>query len=144
MTIPPINIVIGDLHFGRYSNDLKELEISIQYFKNFIFPMLKELNEKFGKENIGVIQIGDIYDNRSLISTEIQDSILDIFEEMAEENLVIADTGNHDKFNQLITTSRIISYIKQTYKIYNSKRKNNFYDSSYGNQRKIFGSYIKR
>lgn len=111
ITIPDINIVIGDLHFGRYSNDLKELEISLNYFKKFIIPILQKLNKTYGAENVGIIQVGDVYDNRSLISTEIQDSILDIFEKLSEKNIVVVDTGNHDKFNNVITTNRVLSYI---------------------------------
>lgn len=111
MTIPDINIVIGDLHFGRYSNDLKELEISLNYFRKFILPIIEKLNTTFGAENVGIIQVGDVYDNRSLISTEIQDSILDTFEKISEKNIVIVDTGNHDKFNSIITTNRVLSYI---------------------------------
>lgn len=111
ITIPDINVIIGDLHFGRYSNDLKELEISLNYFRKFIFPVVDKLNNAYGSENVGIIQVGDVYDNRSLISTEIQDSILDIFEKLSEKNLVIVDTGNHDKFNQIITTNRVLSYI---------------------------------
>jgi len=111
ITIPDINIVIGDLHFGRYSNDLKELEISLNYFRKFILPILDKLNKAYGAENVGIIQVGDVYDNRSLISTEIQDSILDTFEKISEHNIVVVDTGNHDKFNQTITTNRVLSYI---------------------------------
>lgn len=96
VVIPKYSIILGDTHFGRNSNDPKELEESVEYFTKFFIPILHKLNEKFGKENVCVIQVGDIYDNKSSVGVLTGNHVIDIFAKIAEINKVFIVVGNHD------------------------------------------------
>jgi DNA repair exonuclease SbcCD nuclease subunit len=104
-------LLIGDLHFGRRSNDQQELDISEEYFHRFVFPELEKLNEQYGQENVVVIQLGDVYDNRSVINVEVQNRVLDIFARLSQTNETIILVGNHDKFNETNATTKALSFI---------------------------------
>lgn len=94
--IPNYGVIIGDTHFGRFSNDPAEIEESLEYFEKFFFPYLYKLNQKFGNENVCVIQVGDIFDNKTAIGIVANNIVIEIFSHIAKTNKCIVIVGNHD------------------------------------------------
>ena len=88
-------LLIGDLHFGRASNDQSELDESVRYFHEFLFPLLDRMNEKCGG-NVSIIQMGDVFDNKSSVGTLTGNNVIDIFLRLASKNDVYVLVGNHD------------------------------------------------
>lgn len=88
-------LLIGDLHFGRASNDQSELDESVRYFDEFLFPLLEKMNEKCDG-NVSIIQMGDVFDNKSSVGTLTGNNVIDIFLRLAAKNDVYVLVGNHD------------------------------------------------
>lgn len=88
-------LLIGDLHFGRASNDQSELDESVRYFHEFLFPLLERMNEKCDG-NVSIIQMGDVFDNKSSVGTLTGNNVIDIFLKLASKNDVYVLVGNHD------------------------------------------------
>lgn len=93
--LPDNCLVIGDLHFGRFSSDTRELAESVEYFEKFIFPRITLLNEKLNG-NLFILQAGDVFDNKSNINTVVHNKVIDIFLKLSEKNIVVTLVGNHD------------------------------------------------
>lgn len=94
--IPRYALLIGDTHFGRFSNDPKELEESANFFYHVLLPMLSHMNEEYGTENVCVIQLGDVFDNKSSVGILTNNIVIDIFKRLSKDNLVFTIVGNHD------------------------------------------------
>lgn len=117
-------LMIGDLHFGRFSNDQSELEESVRYFDEFVFPLLNQLNEKF-PDNVSIIQMGDVFDNKSSIGTLTGNRVIDVFLKLSEKNDVYVLVGNHDtvyKDIRHINNSKSISLIPRVHVVPNITR----------------------
>ena len=114
VVIPRYALLIGDTHFGRLSNDQKELEESANFFYDVIIPMLHHMNEEYGAENVCVIQLGDVFDNKSSVGILTNNVVIDIFKKLSKQNLVITLVGNHDtvyKDIRSINNSKSLSLI---------------------------------
>ena len=114
VVIPRYALLIGDTHFGRLSNDQKELEESANFFYGVIIPMLHHMNEEYGAENVCVIQLGDVFDNKSSVGILTNNVVIDIFKKLSKQNLVITLVGNHDtvyKDIRSINNSKSLSLI---------------------------------
>lgn len=114
VVIPRYALLIGDTHFGRLSNDQKELEESANFFYDVIIPMLYHMNEEYGAENVCVIQLGDVFDNKSSVGILTNNVVIDIFKKLSKQNLVITLVGNHDtvyKDIRSINNSKSLSLI---------------------------------
>ena len=94
--IPRYALLIGDTHFGRFSNNPKELEESANFFYHVLLPMLSHLNTEHGAENVCVIQLGDVFDNKSSVGILTNNIVIDIFKKLSKDNLVFTIVGNHD------------------------------------------------
>lgn len=114
-------LMIGDLHFGRFSNDQSEIEESVRYFHDFIFPLLSSLNEKFNGD-LSVVQMGDVFDNKSSIGTLTGNHVIDVFLKLSEKNDVFVLVGNHDtvyKDIRHINNNKSISLIPRVHVVSN-------------------------
>ena len=114
VVIPRYALLIGDTHFGRLSNDQKELEESANFFYDVIIPMLHHMNEEYGAGNVCVIQLGDVFDNKSSVGILTNNVVIDIFKKLSKQNLVITLVGNHDtvyKDIRSINNSKSLSLI---------------------------------
>lgn len=89
-------VVCADLHFGFKSNSYEWLEIMKKFFYSLFIPFLIYLKDKKKKENIQVLFVGDINDNKQLINNLIQNEQIAIFEKIAGICPVHVFTGNHD------------------------------------------------
>ena len=96
VVIPRYALLIGDTHFGRFSNDPRELEESANFFYHVLLPMLAHLNAEYGIENVCVIQLGDVFDNKSSVGILTNNIVIDIFKKLSKDNLVFTIVGNHD------------------------------------------------
>lgn len=94
--IPRYALLIGDTHFGRFSNDPRELEESANFFYHVLLPMLSHMNEEYGPDNVCVIQLGDVFDNKSSVGILTNNIVIDIFKKLSKDNLVFTIVGNHD------------------------------------------------
>ncbi len=110
----PLNIkrwiLLGDIHFGVHANSHEWQEIIISYFKDFFIPWLRA-NVREG-DVLG--QLGDIVDSGEYMKTEINDGMMDIFEELASILPIVSYVGNHDiylKYSNEINSVRHLKYI---------------------------------
>lgn len=114
VVIPRYALLIGDTHFGRLSNEQKELEESANFFYDVIIPMLHNMNEEYGAGNVCIIQLGDVFDNKSSVGILTNNVVIDIFKKLSKQNLVITLVGNHDtvyKDIRSINNSKSLSLI---------------------------------
>jgi len=97
-SIPKVDIVIfvGDMHFGFSNNSMEWFHRSRDFIKKVLTPILLQAIEKFGKERICLIFVGDQGDNKQSINTYIQNKLIDLIEEL--QNMVVCHmlVGNHD------------------------------------------------
>lgn len=86
-------ITVGDLHSGRFDNSEEFLNDNIEFFDKFLFPIMA----KYIPEEVIVVLLGDLFDNKQKIGTYTQSVILDKIEELSKKcNKLIIETGNHD------------------------------------------------
>lgn len=88
------HILIGDTHYDCNAGSEEVFNQQIKLFKEQIFPYMKENNIN------SIIQSGDITDNRTKISLNIQHRLKEeLFDVIEKENFnLIAILGNHDIF----------------------------------------------
>lgn len=110
---------LADLHFGCRADNEIWLKDYSNYFYNVFIPLLKENY----KEGDIVCSLGDIFDNRSAVGINTINTVIDIFEKIADIcpdiRLIV---GNHDIYNKssnTVTSLNILKYIKGV-KIYYS------------------------
>ena len=103
---------LADLHFGCRADNEIWLKDYSDYFYNVFIPLLKD---KYEEGDI-VCSLGDVFDNRNSIGINTINTVIDIFEKIAEIcpdiRLIV---GNHDIYNKSsndITTLNILKYIK--------------------------------
>lgn len=96
--IPPLDIVIfvGDMHFGFGNNSMEWFNRSKEFMKKMLIPIIKQTVEKYGKERVSVIFVGDQGDNKQSINVIIQNMLIDLVKEI--QKLVVCHmlVGNHD------------------------------------------------
>ena len=103
---------LADLHFGCRADNEIWLKDYSDYFYNVFIPLLKDKYE----EGDVVCSLGDVFDNRNSVGINTINTVIDIFEKIAEIcpdiRLIV---GNHDIYNKSsnnITTLNILKYIK--------------------------------
>ena len=103
---------LADLHFGCRADNEIWLKDYSDYFYNVFIPLLKD---KYEEGDI-VCSLGDVFDNRNSVGINTINTVIDIFEKIAEIcpdiRLIV---GNHDIYNKSsndITTLNILKYIK--------------------------------
>lgn len=103
---------LADLHFGCRADNEIWLKDYSDYFYNVFIPLLKD---KYEEGDI-VCSLGDVFDNRNSIGINTINTVIDIFEKIAEIcpdiRLIV---GNHDIYNKSsnnITSLNILKYIK--------------------------------
>jgi DNA repair exonuclease SbcCD nuclease subunit len=104
-------IMLGDLHFGkgRFSKEL--LSSQLKFFNEQLFPYM----ESNGIDTI--IQVGDVFDNRTIIDIEFLDSILtEFFDVLKQKNFTfICLVGNHDIYHKSSREFTILNTINRLY-----------------------------
>lgn len=88
-------LVISDTHFGIRNSSYEWLDISKNYFYDFLIPIIK----KNYKDGDFLIHCGDMFDSRSALNLFTMNSALEIFEKLAEILPIIIILGNHDIAN---------------------------------------------
>ena len=85
-------ILLGDTHFDANNSDKAVFEQQIKFFKEQLFPYMKENNIT------EILQLGDITDNRTKISLYVQHRLKEeFFNYLKENNINITIlVGNHD------------------------------------------------
>lgn len=102
--------IISDLHFGIRSNSLEWLEIQKDYFDNFF---IKKLEENYQDGDV-LFVLGDVFDNRSILSILVINVVIDIFERMSKILPIHILVGNHDLYKKSsndINSLKILSHI---------------------------------
>lgn len=96
-------IIITDTHFGRYNNSINFLNSQL-----LIFDDLKRFIKMNKVDRFDLIHLGDIFESRSTISTQISDEVRLLFKELNSlikernpENKFIFVAGNHDFFSPI-------------------------------------------
>ena len=99
-------VIVGDLHSGRFNNDFHYLQDNLDYFDKFLIPYIKSLSEPLTTR---VVIMGDLFDNKQITSNFVQSMIADKIEELALLCYdVVIETGNHDtQFEEHIEHSAI-------------------------------------
>ncbi len=121
-----LSFLIGDTHIGLgYPNTTdKWHKIHIEYFKDFLIPLLK----KEVKEGDIIIHLGDLFDNRNIIPINLLNYGMDIVEEISKIAPLHIIIGNHDLYSKSaseINSVRPFKYIPNV-KIYDSAKVLNY------------------
>ena len=112
--VPRHLLLLGDLHLGRFSNDVQELAESVDYIRHEFMPLLQSYNEQYGCDNVGVVQLGDVFDNKTSVGVLTGNHVIDVFSELSSTNKVFILVGNHDtvyKEIRNINNSRSLSLL---------------------------------
>lgn len=108
--------LLGDSHIalGYPNNTDKWHKVHIEYFEEFLIPLLKE---KVKKGDI-IIHLGDLYDNRNIIPINLLNYGINIVEQIANIAPLHILVGNHDcwhKTSSNITTLKPFMYIPNVF-----------------------------
>lgn len=119
--------LIGDVHIGlgfpnKYDNWKKT---HIEYFDKFLLPYLEK---NVTKEDI-IIQLGDLFDNRTVIPIDLLNFGMDVVEKISKIAPLHILVGNHDcwhKSSSEINTIRAFRWIPNVF-IYDQCKKIEFF-----------------
>jgi DNA repair exonuclease SbcCD nuclease subunit len=91
-------LLIGDVHLGLGfpNNHQKWLNVAKEYFSDFLLPLVKK---EMTKDDI-IVQLGDLFDNRTFIPIDVLNYAQSTVEEMSKICPVHILVGNHDMFNK--------------------------------------------
>ena len=108
--------LIGDTHIGLgYPNSVdKWYKVHLEYFSNFLIPLLKNRV----KEGDIIIHLGDLFDNRNVITINLLNYGMDIVEEISKIAPLHIIIGNHDcwsKSSDEINTIRPFKWIPNVF-----------------------------
>ena len=84
--------IIGDIHYGVRSNSKEWIDITNNYFDNYLIPYLKENTSP----NDIAIFMGDIFENRQSLNLLIMYYAREKFEKITNILPVYTFVGNHD------------------------------------------------
>lgn len=106
------HILIGDLHFDASAGSEEVFNQQIKLFNEQIFPYMRENNIN------SIIQTGDITDNRTKISLNIQHRLkLELFDILEEYNYTMFTIlGNHDIFYKTNLSIYSMEIFEKAYK----------------------------
>ncbi len=105
-------LLLSDVHLGMGFPNSKEKWINVakEYFEKFFFPLIeKELT----KDDI-IVQLGDLFDNRSIIPIDVLNYAQSILERMSKICPVHIILGNHDLYSKStseLNSIRLFNYI---------------------------------
>lgn len=109
-------ILIGDIHLGLgYPNRYDEfLKTHKEYFSEFLIPKLKEI------VNPGdiIVQLGDLFDNRSVIPIDLINYTQQIIHEISSIAPLHILIGNHDlwtRSNSDVNSVSVVKYINNVH-----------------------------
>lgn len=96
--IPVFDIVIkvGDMHFGFGNNSMEWYHRSKEFIVKMLIPIIKQSVEKYGKDRVCIVFVGDQGDNKQSINTYIQNMLIDLITEIQELVVCHMLVGNHD------------------------------------------------
>lgn len=103
-------LLIGDVHLGLgFPNKSSQwFKVHKQYFDNFLFPLLEK---ELSKDDI-IVQLGDLFDNRSSIPIDILNYAQYIVEKMSQICQFHIIVGNHDLYTRTTNTVNTIKLFK--------------------------------
>jgi len=102
--------MITDTHLGVRSNSREWMTIIEEFFKNQLFPTLRE----HGRPGDILVHCGDTFDSRQSINLYVMNKGLDIFEELASIMPVYTIVGNHDifmKYSNEINSMKLFKHL---------------------------------
>ena len=90
--------LIGDCHIGMSypNNHSKWFETTKEYFSNFLLPLI---NKELTKDDM-IVQLGDLFDNRSFIPIDVLCYAENVIKEMSNICQVHILVGNHDMYHK--------------------------------------------
>lgn len=88
--------IIADIHLGVRNNSLMWHENILDYFKNFLIPLVK----KHKTDHSVLFILGDLFDDRKSVSIDTMNLGADIVEELTSILPVYVILGNHDMFKK--------------------------------------------
>lgn len=94
-----MKLLIGDVHFGKYTNNLTWLNAQLDFFRKQIFKVLQER-----KDITEVIFLGDVFDIRYSINTYTGIEVKNVIRELISINkdkTFYFVAGNHDFYSPL-------------------------------------------
>lgn len=89
-------IVVGDQHFGIKRNNLTWLQTQLDYFNDFLIPLVKKELKK-GKK-IVVVLLGDLFHHRQILHLKILSEVQIILNTLSELCPIHMILGNHDVY----------------------------------------------
>jgi len=104
-------IILGDTHFGARGFSLKTFEDQIIFFKEQLFPYMKENNIDT------IIQLGDILDHRKNIDILLFNKLVsEFFEEIRKNNFKLFTLlGNHDIYYNTKLDINLVKFFEELY-----------------------------
>lgn len=96
-----VNVIIGDVHLGRNSNNLVTFYYTELFFNNQVLEYCMELDKK-GK-NFSLTFMGDLSHSESLVSTYIASRISKLIKKLSQIKCCISINflvGNHDTWTK--------------------------------------------
>ena len=87
-------ILISDIHFGRYNSSEEWQESMSKYFYEWFIPLVKR--ELAKNPDAVLCCLGDVYQDRNAINIDVNNLVIDIFEELASIIPCYILNGNHD------------------------------------------------
>lgn len=113
LKIPTSHVIfISDIHFGWNTSSEEWQENIEKYFREWFIPFVKKTLETY--PDAVVICLGDVYQDRKSIDIDVNNLVIDIFEDIASFIPVYILNGNHDlskKTNKGNTSLRSLSNI---------------------------------
>lgn len=89
-------LFLSDLHFGIRSSS-EEWQTNIkQYFYEWFIPYIKSLIETNTENSYALFVLGDVFDDRKSIDINVNELVIDVFEDLASIIPVYIINGNHD------------------------------------------------
>lgn len=89
-------IFLSDLHFGIRSSSEEWQNNIRQYFYNWFIPYVKKLIENNPDNSYALFVLGDVFDDRKSIDINVNELVIDVFEDLASTLPVYIINGNHD------------------------------------------------
>lgn len=106
-------IFISDIHFGiRSASEEWQTNISDYFYKWFIPYVESEIKRL--ENNVCLIVLGDVFDDRKNLNLAVNDMAIDIFSQLAQLLPVYVLNGNHDLYkrtNQGVTSLKSLKNI---------------------------------
>lgn len=89
-------LFLSDLHFGVRSSS-EEWQNNIKdYFYNWFIPYIKKLIANNQDNSYALFVLGDVFDDRKSIDINVNELVIDVFEDLASILPVYIINGNHD------------------------------------------------